>query len=122
MKLRQHRCIDRICRGEACLARVWNACQHNLVEETSMNLRRLAVLSVAAVPGPGGMACSGSDNSARAGASNAAGQAAAGATIDGIPCQTTVHLPYHVHAPLEIFADTQAVPVPANIGIVPGKC
>jgi hypothetical protein len=44
-----------------------------------------------------------------------------GTPVDGIPCETTEQLTYHVHAHLTIIANGQNLPVPAFIGI-PGRC
>ena len=41
----------------------------------------------------------------------------AGRAIDGIQCNTTEHLTYHVHAHLSILKKGKPVTVPANIGI-----
>jgi len=57
---------------------------------------------------------------ARTGAASTA--AASGSSIDGIPCETTERLTYHVHAHLAILASGQPVPVPANIGIAGNRC
>lgn len=46
---------------------------------------------------------------------------AAGAVVDGIPCETSEQLTYHVHAHLTVIANGQNVSVPAFIGI-PGRC
>lgn len=46
---------------------------------------------------------------------------AAGQPVDGIPCETTEKLTYHVHAHLMIVAEGRPVVVPASIGI-PGSC
>src|SRR5258708_5443270 len=51
----------------------------------------------------------------------AAGSVAA-AQIDGIPCEQTEQLSYHVHAHLTIIVNGQPVVVPANIGIPGGRC
>lgn len=37
--------------------------------------------------------------------------------VDGIPCETSEQLAYHVHAHLTIFVNGQQVSVPAGIGI-----
>jgi hypothetical protein len=42
-----------------------------------------------------------------------------GEKIDGIPCQTTEKLTYHVHAHLTLFANGKAYQVPYGIGIGP---
>src|SRR5947209_4744344 len=46
---------------------------------------------------------------------------ASGASVDGIPCETSEQLTYHVHSHLTILNTTQAVPVPALIGIVDNR-
>lgn len=60
-----------------------------------------------------------------AGSAAAAGQpqpaAGTGQPIDGIPCEASETLTYHVHAHLALIANGQTVAVPANIGI-PGRC
>jgi hypothetical protein len=49
-----------------------------------------------------------------------------GGNVDGIPCETSEQLKYHVHAHLTIIANGQPVVVPANTGILinhlPGPC
>jgi hypothetical protein len=47
----------------------------------------------------------------------AAGGSATGQTIDGIQCQTTEQVVYHIHAHLAIFANQQPRTVPRAIGI-----
>ncbi|HEX3566800.1 MAG TPA: hypothetical protein VHU17_15635 [Acidimicrobiales bacterium] len=42
-----------------------------------------------------------------------------GATIDGIECQTSEQLVYHIHAHLSVFVDGQPRQVPYGIGIAP---
>jgi hypothetical protein len=51
----------------------------------------------------------------------AGGVASLTGPVDGIPCELTERLLYHVHAHLAIIANGQPVAVPANIGI-PGRC
>jgi hypothetical protein len=43
--------------------------------------------------------------------------AATGQTVDGIQCQTSEQVAYHIHAHLAIYANGQAQTVPAGIGI-----
>jgi hypothetical protein len=43
--------------------------------------------------------------------------AAGGQTVDGIQCQTSEQVAYHIHAHLAIFADGQPRTVPLGIGI-----
>jgi hypothetical protein len=45
-----------------------------------------------------------------------------GLTINGIQCNTTEHLQFHVHAHLDIFVNGHLVSIPAHIGIVDNKC
>jgi hypothetical protein len=47
---------------------------------------------------------------------------ATGATVDGIKCQTSEQVAYHVHAHLAIYASGDPQAVPAGIGIPGGKC
>lgn len=89
-----------------------------------MNLHRplAAALALAAI---GLIACSSNNNNGAnqsAAAPPAAGQPAQGAAVNGIPCESMEKLTYHVHAHLAIFANGQGVAIPANIGIVTGKC
>jgi hypothetical protein len=44
-----------------------------------------------------------------------------GQTADGIPCQTTEQLAYHIHAHLTLIVDGQNVLIPAGIGIAPPR-
>jgi len=50
-------------------------------------------------------------------ASGAPGAAATGQTIDGIQCQTSEQVAYHIHAHLAILVDGRAQTVPLGIGI-----
>jgi hypothetical protein len=43
--------------------------------------------------------------------------AATGQTVDGVQCQTSEQVAYHIHAHLAIFADGQPQTVPYGIGI-----
>lgn len=47
--------------------------------------------------------------------------AASGAPVDGIQCQTGEQLVYHIHAHLAIYVNGQARTVPAGIGIAPPR-
>jgi len=47
---------------------------------------------------------------------------AQGQTVDGIKCQASEQLAYHIHAYLKIYVDGNQVDVPGGIGIVPGRC
>lgn len=47
---------------------------------------------------------------------------ATGATVDGIKCQTSEQVAYHIHAHLAIYASGDSQAVPAGIGIPGGKC
>jgi hypothetical protein len=72
-------------------------------------------------------ACSSSNNNAgnvstALPSASGSAKAGAGATIDAIPCEANEQLTYHVHAHLAIFADSNPVPIPANIGIILPKC
>jgi len=49
--------------------------------------------------------------------SGAPGTAATGQTIDGVQCQTSEQVAYHIHAHLAIFVDGQPQTVPYGIGI-----
>ncbi len=74
----------------------------------------LAVPLVAAVCGGGGSG---------GGASTNGTAASAAPVIDGIPCNTTEQLAYHVHAHLTIFVNGEQVTVPAYTGIdVANQC
>ena len=41
--------------------------------------------------------------------------------IDGIACETTTNLPYHINAHLTILDNGQPVTIPAGVGVVPGS-
>jgi len=83
-----------------------------------------AVAGVVALVALSLAACSSNNNAANQTAAPppAAGQPAQGASVNGIPCESSEKLTYHIHAHLAIFANGQPVPVPANIGIVGSKC
>jgi hypothetical protein len=70
------------------------------------------------------IACGSSNNTppVSTGGSPSGGAQSSTAPIDGIPCESSERLTYHVHAHLAIIANGQSVPVPANIGIVDKKC
>ena len=51
------------------------------------------------------------------GTSAASAGAAAGQTVDGIQCQTSEQVAYHIHAHLAIFVDGQPQVVPYGVGI-----
>jgi hypothetical protein len=53
--------------------------------------------------------------------SNSDGSSAA-PKVDGIPCETSERLTYHVHAHLTILNQGQPVPVPAGTGIPGNRC
>jgi len=80
-------------------------------------MKRGLMLAVACLALLAGLGCSSNNNGAAAG--QIAGSPAP--TIDGIPCQTSEQLTYHVHAHLTILNQGQPVPVPAGVGI-PGNC
>lgn len=42
--------------------------------------------------------------------------------INGITCDTTEHLNYHIHAHLDIFVNGNPILVHSDIGIVPNNC
>jgi len=44
------------------------------------------------------------------------------ASIDGIPCETQEYVTYHIHAHVDIFVNTQHIPIPALIGIKSNEC
>jgi hypothetical protein len=79
----------------------------------------LAVLIPAVVAVPFVAAVCGSGNSSGSTPSTGAAStpATAASTIDGIPCNTSEQLKYHVHSHLTIFVNGEQVAVPANIGI-----
>ncbi|HLZ73026.1 MAG TPA: hypothetical protein VKV26_24245 [Dehalococcoidia bacterium] len=91
---------------------------------------RLLIAPVLALSVVLALACSSNNNAGKpAPASNAAGgspaatrAAGAGNPVDGIPCETSERLTYHVHAHLTIIANGQGVAVPANTGIVDNRC
>ncbi|HZQ34490.1 MAG TPA: hypothetical protein VFD32_01065, partial [Dehalococcoidia bacterium] len=94
-----------------------------------MRSRALALLG-AALFATSALACSSNNNAANGGTATnqnagtqqpAARPLVAGTPVDGIPCETTEQLTYHVHAHLTVIANGQNVPVPAFIGI-PGRC
>ncbi len=44
------------------------------------------------------------------------------ASIDGIPCETQEYVTYHIHSHVDIFVNTQHIPIPALIGIKSNEC
>jgi hypothetical protein len=44
------------------------------------------------------------------------------ATVDGVPCQNSEQLVYHVHAHLTLIVENQVVQVPAGVGIKDNTC
>jgi hypothetical protein len=46
---------------------------------------------------------------------------ATGQTVDGVKCQTSEQLAYHIHAYLKVYVDGSQIQVPGGIGI-PGQC
>jgi hypothetical protein len=50
-------------------------------------------------------------------ASSAPGTAATGQTVDGVQCQTSEQVAYHIHAHLAIYVDGRSQAVPYGIGI-----
>jgi hypothetical protein len=49
-------------------------------------------------------------------------RAPAALTIDGIQCSSFEQLVYHIHSHLDIFINGKPFTIPAQIGIIPGKC
>jgi len=47
--------------------------------------------------------------------------AATGSTVDGIQCQTTEQLAYHIHAHLAVYVNGQLRSIPAGIGVAPPR-
>jgi hypothetical protein len=47
---------------------------------------------------------------------------ASGATVDGVACQASEQVGYHIHSHLAIYASGAGQAVPAGIGIPGGKC
>ncbi|MEM0482517.1 MAG: C2H2-type zinc finger protein [Nitrososphaerota archaeon] len=45
-----------------------------------------------------------------------------GSPVSGIECQNGEQVTYHVHTLLEIYVRGEKVKIPANIGIIPGRC
>src|SRR5579885_1505643 len=94
-----------------------------------MTIRAPALLAAALIAALA-LGCSSNNNGANGGGAanqsagtpqSAARPVVAGTPVDGIPCETSEQLTYHVHAHLTIIANGQNVPVPAFIGI-PGRC
>src|SRR6266702_886065 len=49
-------------------------------------------------------------------------RAPAALTIDGIQCSSFEQLVFHIHSHLDIFINGKPFTIPAQIGILPGKC
>lgn len=49
-------------------------------------------------------------------------RAPAALTIDGIQCSSFEQLVFHIHSHLDIFINGKPFTIPAQIGIIPGKC
>jgi hypothetical protein len=49
-------------------------------------------------------------------------RAPAALTIDGIQCSSFEQLVFHIHSHLDIFINGRPFTIPAQIGIIPGKC
>jgi uncharacterized C2H2 Zn-finger protein len=49
-------------------------------------------------------------------------RAPAALTIDGIQCSSFEQLVFHIHSHLDIFINGKPFTIPAQIGIMPGKC
>jgi hypothetical protein len=47
-----------------------------------------------------------------------ASSAASGQTVDGIKCENTEQVAYHIHAHLAVFVNGQSRPIPLGIGVV----
>ncbi len=83
---------------------------------------RLLLAGHACFPHGGSSACTDRPSRGADGiCAQAGGVASLTGPVDGIPCELTERLLYHVHAHLAIIANGQPVAVPANIGI-PGRC
>ena len=54
--------------------------------------------------------------------SSTAPRAPAALTIDGIQCSSFEQLVFHIHSHLDIFINGKPFTIPAQIGIIPGKC
>jgi hypothetical protein len=48
----------------------------------------------------------------------AASSAATGQTVDGIKCESTEQVAYHIHAHLAVFVNGHSRPIPLGIGVV----
>jgi hypothetical protein len=95
-------------------------------------IRHLALLSLATVMALT-LACSSNNGGSKSGSNGTAANTtgggpqpvagqAVGTPVDGIPCESSEQLTYHVHAHLTIVANGQVVPVPAYTGIVDNHC
>ena len=51
----------------------------------------------------------------------ACGKAVVGTTVDGIGCQSTEQVLFHIHAHLTVFVDGAARQIPAGVGIAPPR-
>ena len=49
-------------------------------------------------------------------------RAPAALTIDGVQCSSFEQLVFHIHSHLDIFINGKPFTIPAQIGIIPGKC
>jgi hypothetical protein len=79
-------------------------------------LAAVALVVVAVIAFTGGRTTATGGHAAAQGAQGA-GAAPAGATVDGIACQTSEQVAYHIHAHLAIYASGGRQVVPAGIGI-----
>jgi hypothetical protein len=99
-------------------------------------VRWTAIAAVVAVVAAGaiGLALSGSNSSGKPASKAALGpegiaiepgsvlasasSAASGQTVDGIKCESTEQVAYHIHAHLAVFVNGQSRPIPLGIGVV----
>jgi hypothetical protein len=79
----------------------------------AIGLVLVAILAIAVVVA----GCGSSKKSASTSTSAAKVTGGTGQTIDGIPCNRTEQLTYHVHAHLELLNNGASEPLPALIGI-----
>jgi len=82
-------------------------------------LGSLADLGPLATPAPAGPTGPEGEPIPRARALAAAGSLRPGQTVDGIQCQTSEQLVYHIHVHLTVFVDGQPRQIPYGIGIGP---
>jgi hypothetical protein len=81
-----------------------------------------AVLGRGSGAGGGGTATTSSSSTTSAGALLAGlERAATGAPVDGIECQTTEQVLFHIHAHLAVYVDGRARGIPEGIGIAPPR-